>query len=105
MGMDRRRCFLLDRGRFREHPKLEDRETVPQCFRRHGYTAWTGGGRRLQSIWESRLTGFMQQLSVRLMGTRYTMRNVKTVGEIRSEKKRNRVIATGSTTASGASWF
>ena len=28
---------------FRDHPEFKDAETIPQYFRRHGYTAWTGG--------------------------------------------------------------
>ena len=28
---------------FRDLPKLKDRVTLPQHFRRHGYSAWTGG--------------------------------------------------------------
>ncbi|MDP6545831.1 MAG: sulfatase [Phycisphaerae bacterium] len=32
-----------NRAWFRDHPKFKDWVTIPQYFRRHGYTAWTGG--------------------------------------------------------------
>jgi len=32
-----------NRAWFRDIPRFRHWETIPQCFRRHGYTAWTGG--------------------------------------------------------------
>jgi len=32
-----------NRAWFRDHPKFKDWQTIPQYFRKHGYTAWTGG--------------------------------------------------------------
>jgi len=32
-----------NRAWFRDHPKFKDWQTIPQYFRKQGYTAWTGG--------------------------------------------------------------
>jgi len=35
--------IYCNRGWFRDHPRFKDWVTIPQYFRQHGYTAWTGG--------------------------------------------------------------
>jgi len=37
--------IYCNRGWFRDHPRFKDWVTIPQYFRQHGYTAWTGGTR------------------------------------------------------------